>query len=136
LINKVFSWLVNNKSIAVVLINKLAILSCKIFNRVYHSTELDIFSFALTVVVCGNKIARHQHNLPTLKEYVLIEQDYVDGTVYRRPAENDQAWHHTHYFLGDEITFESIGLILNVAEIYQWVVSQDMTEWLERQQAE
>lgn len=69
-------------------------------------------------------------NIPSLKEYVLIEQDYVDVTVYRRSDD----WRNTHYFLGDEITFESIGLTLTVEEIYQRVESRDMNEWLESQQ--
>lgn len=65
-------------------------------------------------------------NIPTLKEYVLIEQDFVDVTVYRQSED----WHSTHYFLGDEITFESIGLTLAVADIYDRVVNQDMKDWL------
>lgn len=74
-------------------------------------------------------------NIPSLKEYVLIEQDHVDVTVYRCPTENNQGWVHTDYFLGDEVTFESIGLTLSVAEIYQRVVNQDMTEWRQSQQS-
>lgn len=67
-------------------------------------------------------------NIPGLREYVLIEQDFVDITVYRK---NDD-WCSTHYFLGDEVTFESIGLTLTVAEIYDRVENQDMVEWLEK----
>jgi Uma2 family endonuclease len=66
-------------------------------------------------------------NIATLKEYVVIEQDFVDVTVYRRSDD----WRSTHYFLGDDITFESIDLTLPVAEIYHRVVNLDMEEWLQ-----
>ncbi len=65
-------------------------------------------------------------NIPSLKEYVMIEQDIVDITVLRR-SEN---WLAKHYFLGDEITFESIGLTLPVEDIYHRVQNEDMVEFL------
>jgi len=66
-------------------------------------------------------------NIPSLKEYVLIEQDFVDVTVYR---ESDD-WRPTHYFLGDKVLFESIDLTLAVEEIYHRVQNQDMEEFIE-----
>jgi len=66
-------------------------------------------------------------NMPSLKEYVLIEQDFVDVEVLRR---SDQ-WVSRHYFLGDEVTFESIGLSMPVAEVYHRVQNEDMTEFLQ-----
>jgi Uma2 family endonuclease len=65
-------------------------------------------------------------NIPSLKEYVLIEQDFVDIEVLRR----SEGWLPKHYFLGDEITFESIGLTLSVEEIYHRVQNDDMVEFL------
>lgn len=65
-------------------------------------------------------------NIPSLKEYVLIEQDFVDIQVFRK-SEN---WLVKHYFLGDDITFESIGLTLSVADIYHRVQNEDMVEFL------
>ncbi len=65
-------------------------------------------------------------NIPTLKEYVLIEQDFVDVQVFRR----SEGWLVRHYFLGDEITFESIGLTLPVEDIYHRVQNDDMVEFL------
>ena len=53
-------------------------------------------------------------NIPSLLEYVLIEQDFVQIEVARQS--ND--WRPSHYFLGDEITFEAINLTLPVEEIY------------------
>jgi len=53
-------------------------------------------------------------NIPSLEEYVLIEQDHVEIEISRK-AEN---WQSSYYFLGDEVRFESIGLILPILEIY------------------
>ncbi len=64
-------------------------------------------------------------NISTLQEYVLIEQDFVDICVLRR-AKN---WQPAHYFLGDEITFESIDMTIDVASLYLKVLNQDMDEW-------
>ncbi|MCX7068672.1 MAG: Uma2 family endonuclease [Methylococcales bacterium] len=65
-------------------------------------------------------------NIPSVQEYVLIEQDFVDVHVFRR-SEN---WLVRHYFLGDDITFESIGLTLSVEDIYHRVQNDDMLEFL------
>ncbi len=70
-------------------------------------------------------------NIPTLKEYVLIEQDFVDVTVYRK---SDQ-WRPTHYFLDDDILFESINLTLSVEEIYHRVENEDMSDFLQAKEA-
>ena len=65
-------------------------------------------------------------NIPSLQEYVLIEQDIVDIEVIRR----SEGWISKHYYLGDEVTFESIDLSLSVEEIYQRVNNEDMLEFL------
>jgi Uma2 family endonuclease len=65
-------------------------------------------------------------NLPSLKEYVLIEQDFVDVEVCRR----DNHWRSEHYFLGDEAYFASIDLRLPVEAIYARVANDDMREFL------
>ncbi|NOQ15800.1 MAG: Uma2 family endonuclease [Methyloprofundus sp.] len=65
-------------------------------------------------------------NIASLQEYVLIEQDFVDIEVIRR----SEGWQSKHYFLGDELTFEAIGLTLSVAEIYLRVQNEDMLEFL------
>lgn len=68
-------------------------------------------------------------NIPSLQEYVLIEQDYVDIQVIRR----NESWLPRHYFLGDEITFESINLTLPVEEIYARVQNEEILEFLSNQ---
>ncbi len=67
-------------------------------------------------------------NIPSLKEYVIVEQDVVDITVYRKSDD----WRPTLYFLGETIYFESIDLTLQVEDIYQRVKNDDMAEWLEQ----
>jgi Uma2 family endonuclease len=65
-------------------------------------------------------------NIHSLQEYALIEQDFVDVQVFRR----NEGWLVKHYFLGDEVTFESIGLTLSVEDIYHRVQNDDMVEFL------
>ena len=67
-------------------------------------------------------------NIPSLKEYVLIEQDFVDITVYRK----SDSWRSIHYFLEEQIYFESIDLTLSVEEIYHRVKNDDMVDFLEK----
>ncbi len=71
-------------------------------------------------------------NIPSLQEYVLIEQDFVDIEVVRK----SEGWQSSHYFLGDEVTFESIDLTLLVEEIYLRVHNEDMIEFLSQKEDE
>ena len=66
--------------------------------------------------------------LPSLQEYVLIEQDFVDVEVCRRA----NGWVSEHYFLGDEVTFTSLDLTLAVADIYARVTNEDMSDYLQQ----
>ena len=70
--------------------------------------------------------------VPTLKEYVMIEQDVVDVEVLRR----ENGWQPEHYFLGDDVTFTSIGCTVSVEDIYERVQNEDMREWLEQKAKE
>lgn len=70
--------------------------------------------------------------IDSLQEYVLIEQDIVDIEVIRRST----GWLSEHFFLGDDITFSSIGLTLTVEEIYERVQNSDVSEWLQKKSAE
>ena len=67
-------------------------------------------------------------NLPSLQEYVLIEQDFVDVEICRR----ERHWQSEHYYLGDEAYFAAIDLRLPVEAIYARVVNDDMREFLAR----
>ena len=65
--------------------------------------------------------------LPSLQEYVLIEQDHTEVEVMRRA----QNWFPEHYFLGDEVNFEAIGLTVGVTELYHRVDNEDMRDFLQ-----
>ncbi|MGN7610918.1 Uma2 family endonuclease [Magnetococcales bacterium HHB-1] len=71
-------------------------------------------------------------NIPSLKEYVLIEQDFVDVEILRRT----NGWRSEHFYLGDRITFESIDLTLSVEEIYARVDNKDMRTFLASKEEE
>lgn len=66
--------------------------------------------------------------IPSLQEYVLIEQDCVDVEVCRR----SNGWLSEHYFLGDDVTFSALDLTLSVADIYARVNNEDMRDYLQQ----
>ena len=72
---------------------------------------------------------RAYQSLPSLQEYVLIEQDFVEVEVSRRVNH----WQSEHYFLGDAVRFESVDLTVPVETIYSRVVNEEMTEFLAKQ---
>lgn len=71
-------------------------------------------------------------NIPTLKEYVIIEQYCVDVTVYRKSDD----WRSKHYFLEQDVYLESIDLSLSVEEIYKRVENEDMLEFIQQKESE
>ena len=70
--------------------------------------------------------------IPTLEEYVLIEQDHVEIEISRKSAD----WHSSYYFIDDDVTFASIGLTLPVLEIYSRVENKELQEFLTKQEAQ
>ena len=75
------------------------------------------------------KLAAYK-TVPSLLEYLLIEQDHVEIEIFRR----SQNWFAEHYFLGDELHLESIGLTVGVADIYRRVDNEDMRDYLQQLQ--
>jgi len=73
---------------------------------------------------------RLYQTIPTLKEYVLIEQDIVDVEVCRR----SEGWVSNHYFMGDDVWFESVDFLLSVLDIYMRVENEDVQTYLLQQQ--
>jgi Uma2 family endonuclease len=67
-------------------------------------------------------------SLPSLQEYVLIEQDFVEVEISRRSTH----WNSQHYFLGDDVYFESLDFTLPVTEIYRRVDNDEMREFLQK----
>lgn len=88
----------------------------------------------LIVEVLSKSTRRHDETtkrrlyqtLPSLQEYVLIEQDIVDVEVCRR----SQGWQSEHYFMGDDVTFAAIALTLSVHDIYERVQNDDVSTYL------
>ena len=84
----------------------------------------------LIVEVLSKSTRRHDkvtkmnayRTIPTLQEYVLIEQNFIDIEICRRSSH----WQSEHYFLGDKVTFESLELTLSVESIYQRVNNEEM----------
>ncbi len=60
--------------------------------------------------------------LPSLLEYVLIEQDFVEVEVLRR----SDGWQPSYYYLGDEVWLESVDLRMPVTDVYERVVNGDL----------
>jgi Uma2 family endonuclease len=65
-------------------------------------------------------------NVPSLQEYLLIEQDRCEVEVFRR-SEN---WASTYYVLGDVINFDSVGVSVSVEEIYDRIDNEDIALFL------
>ena len=74
---------------------------------------------------------RVYQTIPSLMEYVLVSQDIVRVMVFRR-VEN--LWTSAIYSLGDNIHFESIGLIVSVEKMYERVDNEEMREFLAKKQ--
>ena len=66
-------------------------------------------------------------NIPTLKEYIVIEQEFCRIEVFRKKDN----WNSTSYFLGDEVTFESIDVTVSVEAIYRRVDNKEVLNFLE-----
>ena len=65
-------------------------------------------------------------NIPSLEEYAIIEQDFCEIEVFRRK----DSWQSSFYYLGENITFDSIGLSVAVADVYYQVNNEDMQQFL------
>lgn len=65
-------------------------------------------------------------SIPTLEEYVLIEQDKGEIQVFRK----QQHWQSSYYYLGDDITFTSLNITISVAAIYDQVDNEDVLAFL------
>lgn len=66
-------------------------------------------------------------NIPTLEEYVLIEQTIGEIEVFRKKDH----WQSSYYYLGDAITFESLGVTVLVEDIYAQVNNDDVLAFLQ-----
>ncbi|MEY3288234.1 MAG: hypothetical protein RLZZ419_476 [Pseudomonadota bacterium] len=69
--------------------------------------------------------------IPSLEEYVLIEQDKGEIEVF---SKKDQ-WQSFYYYLGDDITFSSLGITVPVEDIYYQVNNEDVLDFLREKTA-
>ncbi len=69
--------------------------------------------------------------IPSLEEYVLIEQDKGEIQVFSK----NKQWQSFYYYLGDEITFSSLGATVLVEDIYYQVNNEDVLEFLREKSA-
>lgn len=70
-------------------------------------------------------------SIPSLEEYVLIEQDKGEIQVF---SKKDQ-WQSFYYYLGDDITFSSLGVTVRVEDIYYQVNNEDVLDFLREKSA-
>jgi Uma2 family endonuclease len=91
---------------------------------------IEVLSTSTRKVDTSTKLPKYL-NIPTLKEYVLIEQDVVSIEVPR----NSNAWRTEYYSLGDSVLFESIGLTLTALEIYGRVDNREIIAFRQAQLA-
>lgn len=70
--------------------------------------------------------------IPSLEEYVLIEQDHVEIEISRK----SQNWQSSYYFLGDEVRFESMDLTLPILEIYARVENKELQAFFVKQETQ
>ncbi|MEQ1635548.1 MAG: Uma2 family endonuclease [Methylococcales bacterium] len=85
---------------------------------------VEVLSKSTRVTDLTTKLIKYI-NLPSLQEYVLLEQDFVSVQVLRKRNH----WQAEYFFLDHTVTFESIGLTLRVADIYDRVENEDMQEF-------
>lgn len=102
--------------------------------------EADYYTEFPTIIVEVLSKSTRQHDktfkrqaycqIPTLQEYILIEQEFVEiERWYKTP---DNHWEQTVHYLGGEINFSSINLTILVEDIYSRVQNEDTLAWLEK----
>lgn len=68
--------------------------------------------------------------LPTLEEYVLVEQDKGEIQVFSRK----DGWQSFYYYLGDQIPFHSLNITVPVEALYDQVDIEDVDLFYEQHQ--
>lgn len=104
--------------------------------------EEDYYTEFPTIIVEVLSKSTRQHDktfkrqayfqIPSLQEYILIEQDFVE--IERWYKTQDNHWEQSVHYLGDDMTFHAINLTTSVEDIYRRVKNADMLEWLARKE--
>lgn len=102
------------------------------------SKEEDYYTEFPTIIVEVLSKSTRQHDktfkrqayfqIPSLQEYILIEQGFVE--IERWYKTQDNHWEQSVHYLGDDVTFHAINLTISVENIYRRVKNTDMLEWL------
>ena len=110
----------------------------------YSQVDADYYIEQPSIIVEVLSKSTRQHDktvkrlayfqIASLKEYVLIEQDFVEIEFWSRDENN--YWQQSVYYLGDDIHFQSIDLTVSVEDIYRQVKNADMLAWWEQKTAE
>jgi Uma2 family endonuclease len=80
---------------------------------------VEILSSSTEAVDRREKYAAYQ-KLPSLREYVLVAQDTMNVEMFRRQQDAD--WAVEICSAGDTLRFESVGLGVPIAEVYEGVL--------------
>lgn len=96
--------------------------TCQPFNRNEYYTEAP----SLVIEVLSPSTEKddrlykwlNYQTIPSLKEYVLVAQDKMEVSVYRR---TEQEWMLEIYSEGDSVALTAVGLILPIEQIYEEV---------------
>lgn len=64
--------------------------------------------------------------ISSLEEYVLVEQDFCEIEICRKK----EGWKSNCFYLGENITFDSLGLTVAVADVYYQVNNEDVQQFL------
>ncbi len=84
---------------------------------------VEVLSNSTRTMDITTKFADYK-TIPSLQEYVLIEQDSFNVQVYRRSED----WHSQTYLQGEAVYFESFDLALPMAEIYHGLAFGEKTQ--------
>ena len=68
--------------------------------------------------------------IPSLEEYLLIEQDKAEIEVFSRRHH----WQSAYYYLGDYIAIESLGITVAVDDIYDQVDNEGVINCIQQKQ--
>lgn len=72
----------------------------------------------------GDKM-RYYLSIPTIREYLIIDQDTASVTLYRREKTSDLGQFHYADGLDSEIILDSLGVSISLEELYENVILTD-----------
>jgi Uma2 family endonuclease len=72
----------------------------------------------------GDKM-RYYLSIPTVREYLIIDQDTASVTLYRREKSSDLGQFHYADGLDSEIILDSLGISISLGELYENVTLTD-----------